>query len=287
MKYRIIGVDLDGTLLNDRNEVSEANRAAIAKARAAGALVVPCTGRAWRESRLALKSVSDLLEMGVFVGGAAISDMVTGKSIDISVIEPHLAMELVRFLYDLPEAVLVFRDANLVGHDYLVTGRGSLTPNTEWWFQATQAKVQFQRDITLDDLHHTLRVGIVAAVSQMNRVTAALRDKFTGRIVMQSFQAVQMPDPAESMHVLEVFGWGVDKWRGLRWLADQRGLDASQVAVIGDEVNDVAMLESAGCGIAMGNAIDAVKAVADHVTLENEASGVGVAIEKLISGEWG
>ena len=92
---------------------------------------------------------------------------------------------------------------------------------------------------------------------------------------------------AESMHVLEIFGWGVDKWRGLRWLADQRGLDASQVAVIGDEVNDVAMLESAGCGIAMGNAIDAVKAVADRVTLDHHENGVGHAIQKLLSGEWG
>ena len=71
-------------------------------------------------------------------------------------------MELTNFLFDMPEAVLVFRDANLVGHDYLVTGKGSLTANTEWWFQATGANVHFQRDLTLDDLHHTLRVGIVA-----------------------------------------------------------------------------------------------------------------------------
>ncbi|MCC7193772.1 MAG: HAD-IIB family hydrolase [Phycisphaeraceae bacterium] len=286
MKYRLIGIDLDGTLLNRSGRPSPENLAAIRAARDAGAIVVPCTGRAWIESKKALAELVSL-EIGVFVGGAAVSSIQTGTMLDISTIEPYLAMELVQYLWDLPEAVLAFRDFNSVGHDYLVTGAGSLSANTEWWFQATKARVQFQRDLTPADLHHTLRVGIVATESRMNEVTARLRRDFAGRIVMQSFQAVQMPDPAESVHVLEIFGWGVDKWRGLRWIADQHMIGSSEVAVIGDEVNDLAMMQSAGCAIAMGNAIDAVKAIARHTTRDCDQHGVAHALERLIKGEWG
>jgi Cof subfamily protein (haloacid dehalogenase superfamily) len=285
MHYRLIGIDLDGTLLNREGRASPENLAAIRAAQERGALVVPCTGRAWIESKKALADL-DTLDLGVFVGGAAVTRVATGATLDLAVIEPHLAMELVRYLWDLPEAVLVFRDFNLAGHDYLITGNGSLSANTEWWFQATRARVQFQRELTAEDLHHTLRVGIVATEPRMNEVTANLRRDFAGRIVMQSFQALQMPHPAESVHVLEVFGWGVDKWRGLRWIADQRRIEAARVAVIGDEINDVAMLEGAGCGIAMGNAIGAVKSVARHTTLDCNQSGVAHAIHRLLSGEW-
>jgi 5-amino-6-(5-phospho-D-ribitylamino)uracil phosphatase len=180
----------------------------------------------------------------------------------------------------------VFRDANIVGHDYLVTGNGSLSANTRWWFEFTGARVAFHQAVMLDDLRHALRVGLVTPAPRMRQITGDLRRAFDGRIVMQSFEAVQMPDPEESVHVLEVFARGVDKWRGLDWVAQQHGIATSAVAAIGDEVNDVAMIQSAGCGIAMGNAIDAVKAVAHHVTLDRDDAGVAHAIEQLRAGYW-
>jgi 5-amino-6-(5-phospho-D-ribitylamino)uracil phosphatase len=290
MTYRMIAIDLDGTLLDRQGRLAPDNLAAIGEAQRAGVLIVPCTGRAWRESRM----VTDLLPQaqqpgspGVFVGGAAVSDLATGATLDISVIEPNLALELIDFLRDCPDAVLVFRDANVTGHDYLVTGRGTLTANTEWWFQATGATVYFQRKLSVDDLHHTLRVALVTAPDRIATLTEGLRASFAGRVIMHSFAAVQMPDPRESVHVLEIFAKGTDKWRGLSWIAEQRGFSREQIAVIGDEINDTAMLEGAGCGIAMGNAIEAIKGLAKHVTLDCDQCGVAHAIRRLLSGEWG
>ncbi len=160
MIYRLIGIDLDGTLLDRHGEVSKANLAAIAAAQVAGVLVVPCTGRAWSESRAMLAGIPGL-DRGVFVGGAVVNHIATGQSLDLAIIEPHLALELVNFLYDVPEAVLVFQDAAMTGSDYLVTGKGTLSSNTRWWFEKTGAKPRFKRAVTLEDLHHTCRVGIV------------------------------------------------------------------------------------------------------------------------------
>ncbi len=281
----LIAIDLDGTLLDRRGRISDTNLAAIVQAESAGAVIVPCTGRMWIEA----KAVIDRLPtpgVGVFVGGAVVNDAATGQSLDMAAIEPRLAYELVQCLEGLPEAVLVGRESGLCGHDYLVTGQGVLTPATQWWFEASGATVHFQSHVTGDDLHHTLRIAVVTDDTRVTEVGDQLRRAFDGRVLVQHFQAVQTPDPNQRVYVLEVFAAGVDKWRGLDWIAHQRGMGPHQVVAIGDEINDVAMLRSAGCGIAMANAVPEAKAVADHVTLAHDQDGVAHAIRQLLTGQW-
>ena len=284
MKYRLLGIDLDGTLLNSRGRVSDANRDAIAAAQRAGCTVVPCTGRGWREAWPALVDLPGLRQ-GVFITGAVVSDIATGESVDFAVIEPHLALALVDYLRREPEAVLVYREPNLAGHDYMITGDGSLSPNTEWWFRHTGANVHFQQHVTVDDLHHTLRVGLVAEGKRLPELCDRIAQTFGARVQLHHFEALQRENE-EGVHVLEVFAAGVDKWRGLRWIAEQHGIERGQIAAIGDEINDVAMIDAAGCGVAMGNAIDKVRGVADHTTAANDDDGVAQAIEKLMSDAW-
>ena len=180
----------------------------------------------------------------------------------------------------------MFLDASLVGHDYLITGRGELSPNTEWWFQATGASAHFQKDVAAEDLHHTLRVGIVARPARLREVVDRVAGQFGQRVFIQSFEAVQRPDPQQSMHVLELFAPGVDKWRGLMWIAEQHNIAPEQIATIGDQVNDVSMITQAGCGIAMANAIAPVKQAASRVTLDCDQHGVAFAVEQLLAGRW-
>jgi 5-amino-6-(5-phospho-D-ribitylamino)uracil phosphatase len=278
-------VDLDGTLLDPSGRVAALDAAALRQAAEAGLMVVPCTGRAWREARDVLAGLS-CAEVGVFVGGAAVSDIARGGSLDLAVIEPNLGLRVVRHLYELPEAVLIFRDCNVVGHDYLVTGRGTLSANTQWWFEQTGATVHFQRQVSQEDLHHTLRIGIVAPGSRVAEVSARIKRELGPAIFVQSFAAVQK-SPAGEVHVLEVFAQGVSKWRGLSWVARQHGIEPGEVIAIGDEINDLAMVQAAGCGVAMGNAVAQVKAAARYTTCGNDRCGVGHAVEQVLSGRWG
>lgn len=285
MRYQLLAIDLDGTLLDDRGRVSEANRKAIAAAREAGAMVVPCTGRGWRESHAILRDVPEL-DTGVFVTGAVVAEVATGRSIDFSVIEPHLAHELVEHLRREPEAVLVYREAQIVGHDYLVTGEGTLTPETQWWFQMSGANVHFQRHVAADDLHHALRVGMVAGSDRLPTLTQRIAERFDGRIQMHHFPTTAGDAGSGDAHVLEIFADGVDKWRGLRWLAEAYEVSPDRIAAIGDQVNDVSMVRGAACGIAMGNAVGPLRDVADRVTEPNTEDGVARAIGRLLEGEW-
>ncbi|MCC7145242.1 MAG: HAD-IIB family hydrolase [Phycisphaeraceae bacterium] len=286
MQYRMLGLDLDGTLLGSDGRISSANQEAIAAAARAGIRVVPCTGRGWRESVHVLAELKDLQE-GVFVGGAVVNRIADGQALSVTFIDPALALRVVRELSHLPEAVLVFREAGAAGHDYLVTGRGSLSPQTQWWFERTGATVHFQEHVEEADLSHTLRVGIVADSDRVLEVRSQLARVLGDQVFVQSFAAVQEARPGVTIDVLEIFTRGVDKWRGLSWIARQQGIDPKQIAVIGDQINDVAMIRAAGCGIAMGNAIDAAKEVAAHVTLTCDQHGVAHAITQLLAGQWG
>ena len=290
MRYRMLALDLDGTLLDPHNRVSPASVAAVADAVEAGLLVVPCTGRGWRESVVPLAPLIDAeehnLELGVFNTGACVADLHTGRTHNLALFAPELAHELVELLRSEPEAVLVFRDANAVGHDYLVTGDGTLSDNTRWWFRFTGARVAERRDVQPEDLGHTLRVGMVAPASRAAELGALVARTCGSRVLLHHFTAIERPSPAEDVHVLEIFPAGVDKWRGLAWIAEDRGIAHEQIIAIGDQVNDLSMLQHAGLSIAMGNAVPEARSIAQQGTLSNTNDGVAHAIRRVLDGVW-
>lgn len=81
---------------------------------------------------------------------------------------------------------------------------------------------------------------------------------------------------------VEVNMKGVSKARALNFLCDKIGITMENVMAVGDSLNDIKMIQEAGVGVAMGNAQEAIKKVADHVTLDNNAGGVGKAIEQFV-----
>merc|ERR1712083_9411 len=74
---------------------------------------------------------------------------------------------------------------------------------------------------------------------------------------------------------------GVDKAKALKWVCAQLGVDRQSVIAFGDHVNDIGMLQFAGCGVGMGNAVDAARKVADQITATNEEDGVALVLEQI------
>ena len=284
MKYRLIAVDLDGTLLGHEQKVRREDAAAIADIQAAGAIVVPCTGRSWRESAPYLSDIF-ALDHGVFNTGAMVARMTTGESLNSAESEPCLAMELVEFLGQMPEAVLVFQNASQTNCDYLVCGRGKLTTETQR-FEANHLKTHHIAHPKLDDLHHSLRISIVAIGAHGFEIEHKVASHFGDRISLHCFAGVPDADQSKARFMVEIFAAEVNKWRGIRWLATQHGIADHKIAAIGDEINDLPMLKNAGLGVAMGNAIDPAKAVADRVTLTHEAHGVAFAMRQMLDDIW-
>ncbi len=285
MKYRLIGLDLDGTLLRPDQRISDEDADAIAAAIAAGVAVVPCTGRAWHEARSAIAGIPGLDE-GVFVTGALVTNLATGDVRDFVPFDPDLLTAVVDALAHLPEAVLVFRVPDRIDHDYLVTGRGAVTPNTRWWFDHTGARVVERRKLQPQDLQHCVRVAVVSTAPDLQHLVDDMRKQHGDNIETHSFPGVERTDEMEPVKILEVFPRGVTKWRGLRSIANRLNITDQQIAVIGDEINDLPAMAHAGCAVAMGNAIPAVKDAAHHTTAANTDSGVAHAIQKMLAGAW-
>src|SRR6476620_3566894 len=120
-QYRMICIDLDGTLLCPRGTVTDRVRGAIHQTLRAGLLVVFATGRNWTESRTVLEAVEHY-DSAVFVGGAMVVDTKKQVVLHRMMMQPQLARELSAHLEEAGHAVLALQDTSNAGFDYLVTG---------------------------------------------------------------------------------------------------------------------------------------------------------------------
>jgi len=286
LKYRVLALDLDGTVLRSDGAVAPATIQAIARARSAGLTVALCTGRGLKESQQVIDTLHHTGTL-VLANGALISDPITGRTLHRATMEPHVSMPVIDALTEGDDAVLVLLDPEVVDHDYLIIRPDRLTDNTKWWFDYVGATYRGIDEATEEDLHHAVRVGIVGPASHMPGVQKKLHGRFGDSLFVQHFMAVaEDAASGEPVHVLEVFNQGVNKWSALTWLGESHGYAGEQVAAIGDHINDVEMIASAGCGIAMGNAVPQVRQVARYHTLDNDHDGVARAINRLLAGEW-
>jgi len=226
-------------------------------------------------------------QMGVAVGYAAALCNRHNK-MPRGIYEDHL--EELKELTGVKPEETVMRTSNSALHlatrpYYFWEAAHNLTENTRWWLHHIGARIQYREEPTAEELHHALRVGIVAEPEEMPPVQAELVETFGDRVLVQHFAAVKQRDGAE-LHVLEVFAAGVHKWSGLQWLAREHEVGLDEVAAIGDHINDLSMIEAAGCGIAMGNAVEPVRRAARHVTDSNDEGGVATAIDRILGGQW-
>ncbi len=283
MKYQLIGIDLDGTLLNSAGQLSETNLQALHRARDAGVEVVLCTGRGLAETH----HVTESLAWGgpiVLACGALITDTQTGKTLHRHPLGAELAHELVHHFDHDEHSVLVLPDPEAADHDYLVVAAHNMTDNTRWWFDQIDARIVYEDSPDHQDLLHALRIAVVGTPDQMAAEHAAIEQNFGAKIASQHFAAIKQHN--EVLHLLEIFSEGVNKWTGLQWMAEHFGIDPAHTAAIGDQINDTAMLNGAACGIAVANAEPTVLAAADQVTTTNDEDGVALAIDRLLAGLW-
>lgn len=274
--YRMLAIDLDGTLLGPDGQVSVRNRQAVRRALDAGLLVCFATGRNWTESKLVLEAVEHY-DTAVFVGGAIVMDLREGKVLHHTMMQPKLAAEVCTFLEARGHAALALQDTLAAGVDYLISAQVPLNPATRNWMEAFALPIRFVPDLGRYKHPHTIRVGMVADDAAIADAEAALKRHFGQRIVCQSLLV-----PAARAQVLEAFDPAVNKWAGILHVAGRHGVQPAEIVAIGDDVNDLPMIANAGLGVAMGNAKPQVRQAAGRVIGHNHQDGLAAFIEELI-----
>lgn len=276
-QYRMIAIDLDGTLLCPRSTVTPRVKAAVHQALQAGLRVVFATGRNWNECRSVLEAV-DHYDAAVFVGGAMVVDTRNRVTLHRTMMDRHLARELTALFESLGHAVLAVQDHATGGCDYLISQSIPLNAETAHWMTVTSATCRLVEDLAAHPHEHTIRVGIVAPPQQVAEARRILHERFGDRIV-----TLNLTVPQAGVEVLEVFDPAVNKWAGIQHVAALHGITDEQIVAVGDDVNDIPMLRHAGLGVAMGNAKPEVQAVAGRVIKSNGQEGLAEFLEELVA----
>ena len=262
--YRIVATDLDGTLLRSDESVSPRTRDALAAITASGAAHIVVTGRAVPWTRHVF---DDLGYQGLAVcgQGAQVYDAGEHRLLTSVTLDRQLAaLALAKIEAETgPLYLAASRDGLdgdvLVGPGYAVTDRLPATPFTDvadrW--SAPLNKLYIQHPTLSDD-----------ELAEAARVAAG------------GFVSVAMAGAG----IVELLPLGLSKATGLSLAARRLGARAEDTIAFGDMPNDVPMFAWAAHGVAMANAHEELRAVADEVTLSNEDDGIAVVLERLLSG---
>jgi hypothetical protein len=264
---RLVVLDIDGTLLGAGHRVSERNRAAIRACREAGIAVALCTGRPSYGCRDVLAALDLETEPGIFCNGASVATPDRSRIIAESCLEPGLAAELARDAADLP---LEFYTAT-------VLWAARLDPGIRIQAERTGVPVETGDLVALAATTPVIKGGMV--VRGAGREAARrLAEQQAGRLRWEVAHSLLAPD-ADFINITTP---DVSKGAALLHLAAALGVPQTATLAIGDAYNDLPLLEAAGIGVAMGNAVDDLKAIADHVTAPVDDDGVAAVLEQLV-----
>ena len=275
MKYQIIALDLDGTLLNDKKEVSEENLKALERCCALGIQIVPTTGRSlWGIPEI----VSSLpgVTYCITTNGGSVVNSVTKRQLLNCTIANERALEIMAIAHEYD----VMCDPYIEGGG--VTQKGNFARMDHFHLSSElQVMVRNTRTEVPDMLEYVKENG--APVQKINIFFADLAEREELRKRLDAMDDVVVT--SSLWNNLEINHANATKGNALLWLADYLGVPHEATMAFGDGENDVSMLRMAGMGIAMGNASDAIKSCAKRVTLTNEENGVAAAIKELVLGE--
>ena len=270
MEYRLIAVDMDGTVLNSKKEITPRTVEAIQKALDAGYEVVLSTGRSLSEVEQYLKLFPQM-RYAILCSGAVVKDLRTGETLHRRGLDPDTARRVVEAGKGME-----------VSHLYFI-GDGVYEA------QSVRDRLEYYNCGMYRALHEACANWVedpyavmLKQPEDLVKINFYMHDEQEYRVLGERLEAMGVSHPSGSAFNYEISAAGVSKAEGLRCLCDHLGISIRQSIACGDEGNDYDMIQAAGLGVAMGNAIAPIKAIADTVVADCDHDGVAEAIETYL-----
>ncbi len=272
MSYKLICTDMDGTLLNDNKEISLENRIAIKNAIDNGVVIVFCTGRLFTFAKYYAQGLGVNTPI-IASNGAYIREQQSNN-----------------ILYKCPlgvensfKVVEILKKYNINPHfnssDTVFTGKISFSSESYLKLnQSLSKEEQFKVEVVkdLEKMIFEYKEEILKCIAidmNLDNIKIAKEEIFNlgGLVVESSFY-----------NNFEVMNKEVSKGKAVKLLGDYYGIKKEEIICIGDNENDLSMINYAGLGVAMGNSIDSVKAQSDFISSTNNEDGVAQVIRKFV-----
>lgn len=274
---KLVALDLDGTLFDNSSRISERNLTAIRSITDKGIHVVISTGRPFEGIPFdQIKGTG--INYAITANGSGIYEISTGKCLYENAMDEELVTPILNFLLTCD----IHMDAFIGGKGYtpvqcVETAQKLTVPSSiKNYIITTRTRL----DNILQFIHENQLKVQKMTLNFYPAADGTLIDRETVRKFLVSNPSITTV--CGGYNNLEFTRADANKGVGLRKLAEILGVNPDATMAIGDTENDLAIIEAAGIGVAMGNATDAVKARADYVTTTNTKDGVAAAIEHFI-----
>ncbi|KEY56552.1 sugar-phosphatase [Serratia sp. DD3] len=268
MAIELIAIDMDGTLLNPQHQITPAVKQAISAARAQGVKVVLATGRPYVgvQDYLCQLDMQGADDFCITYNGALVLKAADGTCI----LQETLSFDDYLYFEQLARQLGVHYHA--FDFDTLYTPNKNIGKYTIREAGITGIPLKYR---SVEEMDRTLRFPKVMMIDEPELLEHAI-----AHLPAEAGERYTIMKSAP--FYLEILHQRVDKGAGVKMLADHLGIKQQNVMALGDQGNDIAMIEYAGVGVAMGNAIAELKEIAQFVTSTNTEDGVARAIEKFV-----
>ena len=269
MTYKLLALDMDGTLLTSQKKISSRTLQAVTELSRRGVYVVTSTGRGFAEMS-DYRDVLDAMHFGILNSGGLLFDFKNDTPVKVHGLDEKTILQLIDF--GLTERAMI----HMLGVRHSIA-RDDDIQHMENFSMAVYHDMFNRICVRCDDFKKYVREhpGEVIKVNLYHRNEES-RDRNLARM-----EPLNLSISFAEAFNLEASPANITKASGLVELCEFLKIDLAESVAIGDAHNDTEIIQTAGLGVAMGNASDEIKRLADFVTLDNDHDGVAAAIEKF------
>jgi len=273
-RIRLIGLDLDGTLLNNKKQINLLDEDRIKKAMEKGIIVVPVTGRPQKGIP---NNIEKLFHSSYMItsNGAVTTDVKLQKNIDSAYLSSKKVLDIVELIQRQKEDIKVEIFADGIGY----VQKKQLDVIKEL-YRGTHLEYYFNVSRIPVNNINSLIVSRNDDIAEISIMTESISIKNKIQKLLAGFEEIKITSSVQTD--LEINATNAGKGLALLRLAKRLGIHNSEIMACGDSGNDIEMLQAVGISVAMGNANEEVKKVADYITWSNEENGVAYAIDRFI-----
>ena len=272
---RLLGVDIDGTLLNPEFQISPADMAALRRAHAAGVEVVVVTGR---RHTFALPIVQQLgFDLWVISSNGAITRSLAGETFHRDLLPVDTCRRLCTTMQEFRGNTVLTFDQETKGA-IVLEHMNELSASIQRWLEKNLQFIEFVIPIEDSLTRNPVQAMFCGSILRMQEALARLSaSNLDGDITV-----LRTEYEARDLSMVDVLNQGCSKGHALQRWADHRGIPREEVMAIGDNYNDIEMLAFAGVPFIMGNAAEELRREGWTVTRSNDQNGVAAAIEQVL-----
>lgn len=288
--YRLVAIDLDGTMLNQYGIITEETKDVIKKVQEKNVEVIIASGRAINSVKNFSKEINS---QNYFISGngAITYDIQNDKILYENILSKQKVLQIIKVCEENSIYYNVYTENGIIAK--------SLNYNTLYYYKDNLSKPEEnqthinivenvyeyieQREekilkIMICDEHQSVFNSIIRKLKEISQIEVLEVSHMSRKIIKQGTEEIKL-----EYFYTEVSAQNVDKWNAIENLIKILGISKEEVVAIGDNANDLKMIQNAGLGIAMGESAPYIKQSADKVALGNDENGVAQALEEIFN----